>query len=125
MYRFNYGRVVRERRHLLILMDCGQLRWVVPSSGGLYVGGRRNGIRDAGAIDLLHRLQFGTGTGVPFVCGTAVGLEAMACARGERVPSRLRRMRWIIVVRMNGLHFGVLSPLLAVSSNEKQETAES
>ena len=102
--------MVSEWRHLRILPDCGQARWFVSNGNGLCVGvrgrshgrpsvdgGWRSEIRDGCAIGLFHRLEFGTGTSVPLVCGTAIGPEAMAPARGEGVASGLHRVQVIVV----------------------------
>jgi len=91
-------------------------------------GGGWKGKCDGGVINLLHRLEFSTRARVPLVCGAAVGLEAMACARGERGASGLGLvLRWVrvIVVGIDGLQFLKFSLLLAVSSDENEETAES
>lgn len=76
--------------------------WVCRSHGRCSIVDGRSGVCDGGAIDLIHRFQFGASLRVPFICGTAVGLEAMASARGERGATRLALVR-VIGVGMNGL----------------------
>lgn len=106
--------MISEWRQLANPLDRGQPRRSFPSGGGLHMGvcsrshggcsvvDRRSGVCDGGAIDLLHRFQFGTSLRMPLVCGTAVGLEAMASTRRERGATRLALVR-VIGVGMNGL----------------------
>jgi len=93
------------------------MRVCIRSHGGCSIVGGRSVVCDGGAIDLLHRFQLGTSIRMPFVCGTAVGPEAMAVARGERGATGLALVRWVWVigVGMDGLQFPLLSLLLAVS----------